>query len=128
MTKPGDRAHQLAQQSDDFRAVLRIQISRRLVGQNDLGLVHDRPCHRDPLLLSPRKLARPMRGAMRHPAPAPDLGDAFPDSEPLLPSQQERKGHVLFDGQTWDQVKGLKDNANGLPANLGPILCAETGG
>jgi hypothetical protein len=44
---------QLPQQTDDFPTVLRIEITCRLVRENDLGLMRDGASHGDPLLLSP---------------------------------------------------------------------------
>jgi hypothetical protein len=71
--------HQPPQQLDDFGAVLRIEISRRLVGQHDLGGMHHRPCHGDTLLLSAGEFARPMDCAVRHADQRQDLGHAFPN-------------------------------------------------
>ena len=56
---------QPTQEPDDFRSVLRVEISCRLIGEDDPGLMHDGPRHRNPLLLSTRKLTRPMCSAVR---------------------------------------------------------------
>jgi hypothetical protein len=101
-----------SQEPNDFRPVLRVEISCRLIGENDPGLMHDGPRNRNPLLLSTRKLTRPMCSAVGHPHQRQDLCDALSDSPTLLSTQQQRKGHVLFDRKTWDQMKGLKNDAD----------------
>ena len=44
------------EQFHDADAGLRIEISRRLVGDEDLRPVHESPCDRDPLLFTARQL------------------------------------------------------------------------
>src|SRR2546422_11481653 len=46
-------AVQLAQQLHHRLAVGRVQVPRRLVGEQDRGITHDRTGDRDPLLLTP---------------------------------------------------------------------------
>jgi hypothetical protein len=116
------------QEPDNLRAVLGAEVSGRLVCQHDLGLMHDRSRHCGPLLFSARQFARPMRRSVRHPHQRQDLGDTFPDASPMFSPQQERKGHILFDGQAGDEMERLKHDADGLPPNFRPILGAETGG
>ena len=41
-----------------FGLILRIETSRRFVGQHDIGSVHKRPGHGNTLLFSPGKLCR----------------------------------------------------------------------
>ena len=104
--------HETPEQRDDFRSMVRVEISGRLIGENNLGLVHNRPCDRDTLLFPTRQFARTMSGSVRHPHQCQHLGHAFSNGGAMLPPQEQGKRDVLFDGETRDQMKGLKDNAN----------------
>ena len=63
-----DRVAALVQpreQRHDFRAGLRVQVSRRLVREQDRGVVHERPRDGDALTLAAGQLVGPMRHAAR---------------------------------------------------------------
>ena len=47
---------ELAQKREDGFGTLRIQIARRLIGEDDFRLAHDRACERNSLLLAAGKL------------------------------------------------------------------------
>ena len=55
------------EQLDDHLRDLGVEVARRLVGPYDRRLMHQSPCHRDPLLLTTGQLVRPVAGAMRQP-------------------------------------------------------------
>jgi hypothetical protein len=90
--------------------MLRIQVTRRLISQDDLRLMDDRPRNRHALLLSTRQLARPVLDPMHHPDETQHLRDSFSHYAPLFTAQQQREGDIFFHCETGDQMKGLKNN------------------
>src|ERR1700681_1664402 len=68
----------LAQQLVQILRVRAIQISRRLVGENDLRIHRQRPSNRRALLLAARQLAWPMRHAGAEPDSRQQLRRAAP--------------------------------------------------
>ena len=58
------RLDQLKQIIQNFLAGPRVQVSGRFVGENDIRIVHQRPCNRNPLLLTPREFLRAVPDAL----------------------------------------------------------------
>ena len=60
-------ATRFPQQIEHLLLMAGIDVGRRLVSQQELGLIGQRPGDRHPLLLADRKLGRPVRDAMPRP-------------------------------------------------------------
>src|SRR5437667_83300 len=69
-------AVQLLQEDEDLDAGPGVEVARRLVGQQYCGVVDERACDGDTLLLPPRELARMMVGALLAPARGQPLARA----------------------------------------------------
>ncbi len=97
---------------------LLVEVGGRLVGDDDLGLIDQRPRDGHPLLLAAGQLAHPPRRLALHPerlerrlGPPPHLGRPHVD-------RVERQHDVVEDGQVRDQVELLEDEAELLAAAL----------
>ena len=103
---------QPAQESQDPRARLGVQVARGFVGQDDGRVVHQCPGDSHALLLSPRKLCRvviqPVAQAHLFQQSA-GLGFSLPARDT---SEHEGQGGVLQGGQARQQVEGLEDEAD----------------
>jgi hypothetical protein len=82
--------------------MLGIQIAGRLVGENDLGLMHDRSRNRDTLLFPAREFAGAMVSPCSHRDQLKYLLNAGLDRCPSLPSQQQGKRNILRCRQSGD--------------------------
>ena len=56
-----EAGRRLFQELEHLGAGLRVQVPRRLVGEDDVGSSDQGPRYRDPLLLAARELVRPVR-------------------------------------------------------------------
>ncbi len=136
---------EVAQQRQHGAPALGVEIARRLVGEHELGIVDERPCDREPLLLAARELVREMVGDGREPQLVDQLRRASLTSRGCA-RETGREHHVLGAGELLDEMKGLEHEADvakprarelprslggqGLPgdddlARLGPIEPAE---
>src|SRR5713101_1118462 len=118
-------AVQLAQQLHHRFAVLRIEVSSRLVGHQDQRIAHQRARHSHTLLLTSGKLRGVVFHAVRH-AHAFEGGLYFLFALGRARSAVgERKFHVLVDGQVTDQVKRLEDKPDLPVADAGALAQRE---
>ena len=103
---------ELAQQREHLASGVGVQRSGRLVGEHDLGPGDERPGDRDPLLLA----AGQLRGAVAQALVQPDPGGDLTHRRAPRPTtvQAQRQGDVLRDGERWQQVEGLEDEADPL--------------
>jgi hypothetical protein len=115
--------HRAAEQVEDLATRLRIEIPGRLVGENHAGPAHQRPCDRDPLLLTARELRGPMLAAVLE----TDLPEQVVEEPGLrLPAPEgQRQDDVLLRSQHRQQVEELEDEADVLPAQLRDLGVAE---
>ena len=116
---------QLLQQRHHRVPVLRVQVPRGLVRQQDQRLAHDRPGHRHPLLLTSRELARVVLHPVRHPDPLQCRLHPLPALAPPHPPVRQGQLHVLVDRQVPDQVERLEHEPDRLVADLGPLPRAQ---
>ena len=116
------RANRFFQSFKHLFGRIGIKISRRLIGQQQFRTVYQSPGYRNPLLLPTRKFARPMRSTVRHPHQCQDIGDALPDFPTLFSPQQQGERHVLFDGQTGNEMESLEDDAYRVTTGPRPIV------
>ena len=102
-------AVQLLQQLHHRLAVLRVEVSGRLVGEQDGGLPGHRAGDGDALLLAARELAGQVPGAVRHPDAFERRFDPLPALGRLHAAVGERQLDVLEDRQVANQVEALED-------------------
>jgi hypothetical protein len=106
-------------QATDLEAHLlaqaRVEVGERLVEQQDLGLHHEGPRHRHPLLLAPRELARIARavaGELHHLEHLLDLALAVAARDPREP---QAVGHVLRHRHVRPERVALEDHRHAPP-------------
>ena len=87
-----------------------IEMRGRLVGDDQRGVVDERPCDRNPLLLAPRQLSRPVPDPLGKPDTLDQLLGAFSGLGAWDLGQSHRGHHVLERCQAGDQVEGLEDD------------------
>ena len=110
----------------------RVDVPRRLVRQQDHGPVHERPGHRDPLLLATGQfIGHPVVLAFQ-PDQVHHLGDDLADEPPGLADHLEGEGDVLVDvlvGQQPEVLEHAPDPAaqvRNLPVGeAGEILAGD---
>jgi hypothetical protein len=112
-----------AQQGEDLRARLAVQVPGRLVGEHDVGPGHQCPGHGHALLLSAGQLRRPVVQA---------VGDAERAHDAVEPvgidagaRQLQRQQDVLLRGHRGQQVEGLEDEADPLPTQHGQLTVGQ---
>ncbi|MDF3052464.1 MAG: hypothetical protein K0S19_569 [Geminicoccaceae bacterium] len=114
-------------QLHDRLAIGRIEVSGRLVGQQNGGIAGHRSGHGHPLLLAARELG----GKVLHPVGHPDpfqgrLHSALPVFSGKPPIR-ERQLDVLVNGEIADQVEGLENESDLAIPNPGPLRWREPG-
>src|SRR5882757_306833 len=110
----------LVDQPHDLRRGFRVQRGHRLVGEQDLRLLHERAGHRDPLLLAAGERVGPLERPIAQPDPlqvaqrlAADLPGVADQPQPRAAQPTERAGaHVLQHAQAADQVELLEHEAD----------------
>jgi hypothetical protein len=110
-------ADRLPQEVQDVGRGVRVEVAGGLVGEDQIGLVDQRPGAGNPLLLTAGELGRAVRETVRD-AQLPDQV-AEPVAVDPGPGQVGREGDVLGRGQRRDQVEGLEDEADLVPAQPG---------
>src|SRR5438034_7638999 len=113
------------QQRHDLLAGRRIEISGRLVGEENMRLVCQRARNRDPLLLTAGELRREV---LRPAGKTDRLQQLLHTSLARLsgqPVRRERHLDVLRRGQRRDQVELLEDEADPLQPELGELAVTE---
>src|SRR5438874_241322 len=99
-------------------AVLAVEVSGGLVGEQDERIARHRARDRDALLLSARELAGHVPRAMRHPHPLERVVDALLSVGRRHATISQRKFDVFRDGQVADQVEALEDEPDVLVAHV----------
>jgi hypothetical protein len=118
-------AIQVAQEPEHLRARARVQVARRLVGQDELGIGEERPGDRDPLLLASRELRRQVIGAVRQPDPVQQGRCALARCVVRAAGDERGKEHVLLSAQRGQQVEELKHEADAVTPKAGEPRVAE---
>ena len=121
----GDQDHspsffvQAREYSQHVLGGVRVQVAGRLIGEDQRGVGHDRPCDRDPLLLPARQLRRLMMQAVTH---TDRVQCPFGAPPALCPPQSgvgERQLHVDQCARARHQVEALEDEADLAVAQVG---------
>ena len=119
------RLVELAEQVHHLDGGLAVQCTRRLVGQDDVGLRNDGAGYRYTLFLPARQFAGQVVRPFFQAEPFELLhgqGVAPAAAHALV---VERQGHVLDGVLERDEVEGLKDEANHAVAVVGGAVLAE---
>src|SRR5690606_28740184 len=110
---------------EDLELGLAVEVARRLVGEQEQRIVHQRACDRDALLLATGQLERTVvEAAFESDAQREPLGlrtGLRPDA--ILVEQ--RHFEVLEDRELRDQVERLEDEPDLAAAHLGELAVAE---
>ena len=112
---------QLAEQFHDGFTVGRVQVSGRLVGQQDGRIAGYRAGHGHTLLLTAGQLRGIVLHAMRHSHALERLLHPLHALGRAHAAIGEREFHVLVDREVADEVKGLENEADLSVANAGPV-------
>jgi hypothetical protein len=115
----------LQQQLDHLAARRTIEVAGRLVGQQDRGIVGERPGDCDPLLLAARQLRRVVMRAIRQ----PHFGEQRARAGRRIGAvgNLDRHQHVLERGQRRQQVKGLEDEPDARSPQPRQVVLAQRG-
>src|SRR5215217_3979398 len=116
---------QFAEQLHDLLALAGVQVARRLVGEDYLRIGDDRPRHRDELLLTARQLIRVEILLPHDRELVEDVADHALALRLLDVAVGERDVEILVDREMVEQVVALKDEADVLLVQLGPIFRGE---
>ena len=103
---------QLAQQLHHRFAIFRIQISGRLIGQQNGRLADQRTRHGHALLLAAGKLRGIMLHAVRHADALEHFLHAFLSLRRAHTAIGERQFDVFINGEVADQIERLEDEAD----------------
>src|SRR5205085_3084971 len=103
---------QFAQQVHYRLAVFGVEVSGRLVREQDQRLTGHSASDGDALLLTARQLTRQMLRAMRHADALKRIGYALLAFGARQAAISERQFDVLIDVQVADQIEALKDEAD----------------
>ncbi len=98
----------------DLLAPGRIEVSRRLVGEQDFGPVDQGPGDGHPLHLAVRELAGEAVGALVEAEKLQDAADVLLGSRFL--EEGEGQDDILEDGQGGNEIEPLEDMAENVPA------------
>src|SRR6266850_2486706 len=102
----------LRQQRHNRVAVLGVQVSRGLVGKNQLRVRNERTRDRDALLLPARKLMRQVPGPVRNTDALEGSAHTAPALATRYPPVQQRHLHVFRYVEIVDEVETLEDETN----------------
>ena len=108
----------------DLDARARVEVARRLVGEQDRGIVHERPRDGDALLLAARELVRVVARAVAQ----TDGGERRERARAALRGRrrralvQQRQLHVLERARAREQVEALEDEPDARIAHRGEIV------
>jgi hypothetical protein len=106
---------ELAEKSEDVFAVRRIEISRRFIGKEQRGPMHERPRDGDALLFSAGKLRRQRVCPPGQADPLKQCGHPHRTFRCRDTNQLEWKLHVFRSGERGQEMKKLKNRAYPLP-------------
>src|SRR5262245_18139517 len=107
-------------QPHDFLCGLRVEVTRGLVGEKNLGPIHERASDRNPLLLSAGKLNRVVIQAVFETDPLQQICGAA--TGVIFTADLRGHHHVLQSGQRRQQLAALEDETDKLVADLSQLL------
>jgi hypothetical protein len=104
-----------AQQPQDLRARGRVEVPGRLVGEQHRGVVDERACDREALLLPARELVRQRGGDRPQPEGVDQLAAAH-GGRRVRAAHAPGQQHVRFARELGEEVEELEDEADVAPA------------
>src|SRR5581483_4044187 len=107
----------IANESEDVFTGARVEIARRLVGEEYRRVDRQRPGDRDTLALAARQLVGQMIDAMSQLHEIEELTGARLDLPPRPPAQVQRESDVFETGERRQQVEELEDEADLVAAD-----------
>ena len=107
----------------DLVGVLGVEVGRRLVGQDDLGLLDHGPGDGDPLVLAARHLAGPGAGPVGQADPGQGVHHRLAPGRRGHPQEEERELDVLVGRVDRQEVEGLEDEPDVVVAEARRRLC-----
>ena len=116
--------HAVAQDGQDLLGGVGIQVARGLIGEDHRRSAHQGPGAGHALNLAPRQLGGPVGQAVLEPDRLDDLLETL--LVHLGMGNVQRQGDVLRRTQGGDQVEGLEDEADALPAQPGQAPLAHS--
>ena len=117
--------HRGAHERQDLGAGAGVEVAGRLVGEDDLGTAGEGPGDGDALLLPAGQFRRSMLQAVLQPDGLDDLVE--PRRVGLAPGEAAGQRDVLRRGERRDEVEGLEDEPDAVPAQLGEPAVVEFG-
>ncbi len=106
--------HGVTHERQDFAARGAVEVAGGLIGEDDLGLAGQCSGHGNSLLLTTREFTRAMAEAF---AQTHGVNHVLqPRFVRLGSSEVHREGDVLPCGQRWNEVEGLEDESEPVPA------------
>jgi hypothetical protein len=108
----GAGAVQLAQQVHDGFAVLGVEVTGRLVGEQNRRLAGDGSCHGDTLLLTTGELGGQMLRSVRHANALQGGVGAFATLGRLHATVDQWQLHILEDGEVTNEIEALENEAD----------------
>ncbi len=102
-------------------AILRIEVSGRLIRQQDRRITRQRPRHRNALLLTAGELRWIVLDAMRHADPLQRFMHFLLALRRSHAAIRQRQLHILIHIQIADQIESLEDEANLAIADARPL-------
>ena len=103
-----------------------VEVSRRLVGQEDEGTVDEGAGDRHPLLLAAGQLVGQVVALLGQADQVEDLGDLGADYVLGAPDHLEGEGHVLVDGLVGEQLEVLEHAAD-VASQIGDLPTVQVG-
>ncbi len=132
MPAVGDEQHGLSSrlcQSPDERhnvcSLMRVEVPRRLIRQQEARSMHQSPRYRHALLFAAGQLAWPMMSPMVHPDHVQDFIYSMYQGASAVAAQHQRKRDVFLGREPMDQMERLKDNSDGFPPDRRPFLAGQ---
>ena len=118
---------QLAEELENVRAGLAVEIARGLIGKDDLRAIHQRAGDGHALHLPARELERRVLRAIGKADALDRLDRALPALARGHAGVDHRQLHVLQHGEFREQIEGLEDEADLAIAHLGEAIAARAG-
>ena len=115
----------LGQQIHDFLAMRRVQVSSRLVSENEPGSMDQTSGHRDALALPAGETIGERTGTIRQTDGAQHFHAALSHRLALGAVELQGQQQVLQNRQRWQEVEELEDEADVSPSKEGSIPFAE---
>ena len=103
-----------------------VEIARWLIGENDLGLICQRPGHGNSLLFAARQLTRLVMQSILQPNPFEKHPGAIPDTAPVFSPDKSRHHNVLQRRELREEEVKLEDKTDDTVAEIVELTPRES--